>query len=485
MTEQEAYELCITDPKTAARNIVQVEQLQAVVISQAAHIEKLEARIKELEERLGLNSQNSSKPPSSDNTFTKSKKESPSPKRSTRKRGGQKGHTGNTLKQTDHPDRIVSLSASCCNHCQHPLHEEDTIEVQKRQVFDIQITMESTEYRAPTYRCPVCHQTTKPSFPEHVKARAQYGKSLQALVAYLSTYQMLPYERITQMIEDMTGHRIATGTLYAILKRCHQSLKPFENSLKEALSHQKVLHGDETGLNVQSVLHWVHVLSSSKFSFFLPHAKRGKEAMDTMAVLPTFTGILMHDHWSSYHRFEQITHVFCNAHILRELQYVIDFEKAEWAERLQHLFQDMIVAKKHANGHLSPQQIEQFVQTYESILQDAYQYYPPPDRKAKRGRIKQPKGKNLLDRLSKYQEGHLLFLHDPDVPFTNNQAERDLRMIKVKEKISGCFASMEGAQVFCRIRSYISTLKKNDMPLLQGLANALMGDCFMPVGVGC
>ena len=374
MTEQEAYELCITDPKTAARIIVQVEQLQSVVISQADHIEKLEARIKELEEKLGLNSQNSSKPPSSDDPFAKGKKESSSNKGSVKKRGGQKGHAGHTLQQTLHPDKIVSLTSSCCKHCHHPLHEEDSVDVQKRQVYDIQITMEATEYRAAIYRCPACSQTTRSPFPEDVKAQAQYGEKLQALVAYLNTYQMLPYERIAQMIEDMTGHQIATGTLHGFLRRHDRALKPFEIELKKALLNQKLLHGDETGINIQSVLHWVHVLSCDKLSFFLPHATRGKTAMVAVCVLPKFSGILVHDHWSPYHRFEQITHAFCNAHILRELQRVIDFEKAAWAKRMQELLQAMIGAKKRADGHLSSQQIAHFIHNYETILQEAYRY---------------------------------------------------------------------------------------------------------------
>jgi len=474
MTEQEAIELCRNDPKTAAKIILRVEHL--------------EAQIKVLEDKLSLNSQNSSKPPSTDNKLNKPKKNK-STQSSKKRRGGQKGHKGTTLKMVTDPDKVVSLRSSHCRSCHCLLGDTDSVKIEKRQLFDIEIRRVITEYRAHTHKCPACGCLNKASFPEEIKAPAQYGDNLKAFVAYLNTYQMLPYERIAEMIEDLTRHPIGTGTLYSFLEKQYRALEPFEARLKESLLQEEVLHGDETGINTQAKLHWVHILSSSSSSFFLPHPKRGKEAMEAMGILPEYEGILLHDHWAPYRHFDRIHHSFCNAHILRELKGVVTFEGAQWAKDMHRVLTEMShtvnQARKSPKGALSSGQIEKFTQAYEKILQAAYRYYPPPDRKKKGGRVKQPKGKNLLDRLSKYQEGHLLFLNNPNVPFTNNQAERDLRMIKVKEKISGCFASVKGSEIFCRLRSYISTLKKNDVPVLQAMKDALRGQCYMPAGVGC
>ena len=480
MTEQEAIELCKNDPKAAAKIIIMVEKLQELVALQ-------EIRIKELEERLNMNSSNSSKPPSTDNKLKKDKKGTTSSKK---KRGAQKGHKGNTLKMSAAPNKVEHLEPMKCECCGKSLKKCDSLKIERRQLFDLpKIEMYITEYQAHTKRCPHCHTLNKAEFPVDINSSAQYGNKLKSFVSYLNAYQMLPYERITELIEDLTSHKISTGTIYNFLNTHYDTLEDFEEILKQKLLNEEVLHSDETGINVAKKLHWIHVASSSLFTYYMLHIKRGNIAMDEMGILPSFKGILIHDHWKPYNKYTDITHSYCNAHILRELDGITQNNKVQWSQDMHSLLTKMNIAvhkaKNSDKGCISANQIKKFTKNYEKIIKAAFNLYPlaksPP--KKQKGKLKQPKAKNLLDRLSNYQNETLRFLNDFRVPFTNNQAEKDLRMIKVKEKISGSFVSFKGGEIFCRIRSYISTLKKNKLPVFKGLESALSGDLLLPVGV--
>ena len=309
-------------------------------------------------------------------------------------------------------------------------------------------------------------------------------------MSYLNAYQMLPYERISETIQDLTSHKISIGTIYNFLNTHYDKLEKFETTLKQSLLREDVLHSDETGVNVKAKLHWIHVVSSSVMTYYMLHQKRGRVAMDDMGIIPNYNGILVHDHWTPYNHYE-CTHSYCNAHILRELNGITEKENVIWSQDMHTLLTNMNIAvykaKESDKIQLSQPQIQKFIKNYGKIIQSANNYYPPPDKSIKnsRGRPKQAKGKNLLDRLSKYQAGTLRFLNDFHVPFTNNLAERDLRMIKVKEKISGSFASFKGGEIFCRIRSYISTLKKNNIAVLKGLRDTLAGKSYVLIGVEC
>ena len=483
MTEEEAIELCKNDPKAAAKIIIMVEKLQELVALQ-------EIRIKELEEKLGMNSKNSSKPPSTDNKFNKGngrKRETSS----NNKRGAQNGHKGKTLKISATPDKIEYLMPTVCSCCGKSLKKCDSLKNEKRQVFDLpKIEMYITEYQSHTKECSHCHTLNKAEFPSEVKSSTQYGNKLKSFVSYLNTYQMLPYERITELIEDLTSQKISTGTIYNFLNTHHKQLENFEAILKKELINEEVLHSDETGINIAKKLHWIHVASSSKFTYYMLHAKRGQVAMDDMAILPNYKGIVVHDHWKPYNKYTNCKHSYCNAHILRELNGVWDNNKVQWSQDMHLLLTKMNIevhkAKDKGKQSLSRYKIKKFTKNYEKIIQSALKLYLPPTNsppKKKRGRIKQPKAKNLLDRLLIYQVETLRFLNDFRVPFTNNQAEKDLRMIKVKEKISGSFISFKGGEIFCRIRSYISTLKKNNLSVLKGLESILSGELLLPVGV--
>ena len=483
MTEQEAIEFCKNNPEAAAKIILMVEELKRIIATQ-------EIRIKELEAKLNMNSSNSSKPPSTDNKLTKTKNKNSS--KSKKRRGAQKGHKGKSLKLVANADKVEILMPTKCKCCNKSLKNINSLKFEKRQLFDLPtVKMYVTEYQAYSVECKNCHTINKAEFPDNINATTQYGDNLKSFVSYLNAYQMLPYERISEIIEDLTTHKISTGSIYNFLNTHYDKLESYEKTIKQLLLKKDILHSDETGINIQGTLHWIHLASTSTMTYYMLHQKRGKVAMDDMGIIPNYKGILVHDHWSVYNKYNNCTHSYCNAHLLRELKGVSEKENVKWSEDMHTLLTNMNIAvcraKENNKQELSLAQIQKFIKYYEKITLSANNYYPPPDKNAQkaRGRPKQEKGKNLLDRLSKYQDETLRFLSDFRVPFTNNLAERDLRMIKVKEKISGSFASFKGGEIFCRIRSYISTLKKNNIAVLAGLRNALADKAYVPVGVGC
>jgi len=483
MTNQEAIEFCKTNPQSAAQIILRVEQLEALVVAQKEQIKKLESQ-------LNMNSKNSSKPPSTDNKLKKDKKDKKKQAFSKNKRGGQKGHKGHTLKISQTPDKVEHLIPTECSCCGKSLENSKSINVEKRQVFDIPpVKIQVTEYQAHTKECPHCHAHNKAKFPENVKSPVQYGNRLKAFVSYLNAYQMIPYERIVEFIEDLTNHRISTGTVYNFLHIHYNQLKNFETILQKELISKEILHSDETGINIKAKLHWIHVASSSKLTYYMLHTKRGKDAINDMNIIPNYKGILVHDHWAAYNKYTNCSHSYCNAHVLRELEGITQNDNVQWSKDMHTLLTTMNKAVHRAKDNnkesLSDAQIKKFTKSYEKITKSALKLYPlskPPDKKQK-GKQKQSKAKNLLDRLLKYKNEHLRFISDFRVPFTNNQAEKDLRMIKVKEKISGSFASFKGGEMFCRIRSYISTLKKNKLSVFKGLESVLNGELVLPMGV--
>ena len=431
-----------------------------------------------------MNSSNSSKPPSSDNKLTKKKA---TQKSSEKKRGGQKGHEGKNLKRVEIPDKIVSLKSEVCGGCNRDISKVESSQIIKRQVFDLPpMNIEVTEYQRHKVCCPNCQKVNQEAFPSHVKAVTQYGSGLKSFVSYLNAHHMLPYERISELIEDIVKHKISTGSIYNFLSENYDNLEGFEEELKKRLLQEEVLHADETGVNVQGKLKWIHTATCETAVHYGIHNKRGKEAIDNIDILPKYQGILLHDHWRPYNKYIHITHSYCNAHILRELQAEIDKNDKIWAKELQTLLTEsnkMVKDyKEEGKASLSKEIRDKIIKKYEKITTKALKSYPPPKNQKKRGKPKQEKGKNLLDRLIRYQEETLRFIDDFRVPFTNNMAERDLRMIKVKQKISGTFASFRGAEFFCRIKSFIATLKKNNLSVLDGLKNCYTLQPMKPLG---
>jgi len=420
-------------------------------------------------ERLNLNSNNSSKPPSSDPNREKKKRES-----SGLKRGGQQGHAGTTLKQVDDADEIEEI---LIDRSTLPAKSFTHVGFERRQVVDIDIRRVVTEYRAEVLKDENGKRYVAP-FPEGVTRPVQYGNGIKAHAVYLSYFQLLPYARIEDYFRDQLQIPISSGTICNFNQDASKLLEPFETWLTGALTKSSVLHADETGINVDGKRHWLHCNSNRSLTYYYPHTKRGKEAMDEMGVLPHFSGVLCHDHWKPYYRYE-CRHALCNAHHLRELERAWEQDKQQWAKQMQKLLCEMNDAVHDAGGSLPTEAGDAFRKRYRTLLLEADTECPPPDdgkRKGQRGRMKRSKSRNLLERLRDFEDDVLRFMDMPDVPFTNNQGENDLRMTKVQQKISGCFRSIDGATAFCRCRSYLSTCRKQGLSSSEALRLLFEGD---------
>jgi transposase len=440
-------------------------------------IVQLEEKVRELESRLNKNSSNSSKPPSSDGLKRKPKSLRG---QSNKKSGGQPGHIGKSRPQVDNPDQIITHSPVNCIECQAALKEAAGSCVERRQVFDLpQPKIEVTEHRVEEKQCPCCGRVNRASFPDNVRGPTQYGDRVQALVAYFAHQHFIPIDRICQIFEDLFGVSISSGTCANIDDKLFCNLASFEASLKLYLIAAQVLHFDESGIRCEKKLHWVHVASSQAATFYTMHSKRGQEAMDAADILPQYTGYAVHDHWFPYFSYQQAVHALCNAHHLRELTFVHEEEKEDWAKEMKDL---LILGNnevdKHAEVGILPKEIlERIEKRYDQIVQCGLDYHAKliPFPASKRGKTKQRSGLNLLNRLKEKKSCVLLFLHNFAIPFTNNQGEQDIRMVKLKQKISGCFRTVRGGEMFCRIRSYLSTSRKQGWNIWDVLTEAIKG----------
>jgi transposase len=427
-----------------------------------ASMKLLLALVSLLIDRLGLNSRNSSKPPSSDPNRPKGKK--PVGKR---KPGGQKGHDGKTLQPFSEPDRIEKIEV---DRSKLPEGQYKDAGYETRQVVDIDISRIVTEYRAQVLE-DENNKRYVAEFPEGVTRPVQYGTSVKAHAVYLSQYQLVPYARIEDMFADQYGLPLSCGSVYNFNEDAYKRLELFESLVKEKLIHSQLIHVDETGINIDGTRLWLHSASNDRWTLFFPHGKRGSVAMDDMGIIPKFKGILCHDHWKPYFKYD-CEHALCNAHHLRELERAFEQDKQQWAREMQDLLIQMNKAVNDAGGQLNAETTADYTKKYRAILEKAQTECPPPsedERRSSRGRIKRSKARNLLERLMNFEKETLRFLNDPLVPFTNNQGENDIRMTKVQQKISGCFRSQKGADIFCRVRSYISTCRKNGMRASEAL----------------
>lgn len=440
-------------------------------------IQQLQTQVHDLEARLAKNSSNSSKPPGSDGLRRQPKSQRD---KSGKKPGGQQGHAGKGLQQIENPHVIVTYAPTSCGGCGSSLNGVNGSCAERRQVFDIpQPTVEVTEHRVEQKKCPCCGEVNRASFPENVRGPVQYGERVQALAVYFAHQHFIPVDRVCQIFEDIFGIALSPGTCSNIDEQIFQKLESFERGLKAHLLAAYVLHFDETGMRCEKKLHWVHVASSQMATLYSIHAKRGQEAMDEAGILPVFKGIAVHDHWFPYFTYEQLVHGLCNAHHLRELTFVHEEEKENWAKLMKDL---LILAKQEVEKHQEQRALPRATvllieQAYAQITASGLEYHAqlPPLPKGKRGRQKQRDGKNLLDRLNEKRDCVLRFMYDFSVPFTNNQGEQDIRMVKLKQKIAGSFRTSRGGQIFCRIRGYISTARKQGWNVWDALANAIRG----------
>ncbi len=351
---------------------------------------------------------------------------------------------------------------------------------EQRQVFDIpQPKINVTEHRVEEKKCSCCGKTTRASFPEHIRGPVQYGDRVRALIAYFSHEHYIPVDRVCEIFEDIFGVPLSPGTCSNVDEGIFTNLEVFEAGLKVYLLATSVLHFDETGMRCEKKLHWVHVASSQMATLFTMHTKRGQEAMDEAGILPKFRGKAVHDHWFPYFAYRQVKHGLCNAHHLREVTFVYEQKQEDWARRMHDvlILANNAVKDHEEQGALSPNILFQIEQDYQQILLDGLAYHAslPPLPTGKRGKQKQRDGKNLLDRLSEKRHCVLRFIHDFSVPFTNNQGERDIRMVKLKQKIAGSFRAFKSGEIFCRVRSYISTSRKQGWNIWDALTDAIRG----------
>jgi transposase len=475
--QQQALQL----QKTTA-DLTTAQEMLLLLTEQAQQVQQqitaLKNQIHALEARLNKDSHNSSKPPSSDGL---GKKPTPHSLRPTtgRKQGGQKGHPGNTLSFIETPDQRIAHTPTCCQGCGASLAGAEVVAEQRRQVVDLPpLRLEVTEHIAQSRRCR-CGVTTLAAFPQEASEPLQYGPRLKALAVYLRDYQLLPFARTSQLLTDIFGATLCKATLANTLCECSTRLQPLCEATRKALIASAVLHCDETGMRVGGKLHWVHSASTAGLTYYTCHANRGKQGSDAAKVLPSFTGTAVHDAWCSYGQYS-CNHALCNAHHLRELIPFAE-EGAVWAKDMIALLVQIKTAVERAQiqqrEHLSPLLEARFEGRYQKLLKQGYIQNPPPEHppQNKRGRPKQTPARNLLLRLDTNRKHVLAFMYDFAIPFDNNLAERDLRMIKLRQKISGGFRTLTGAEAFCCVRGYLSTLRKQGKNVLSALESVFRG----------
>jgi transposase len=459
-----------------------LKKLVAELLPLKEQLAQAHARIKDLEDRLAQDSRTSSKPPSSDGLARLPR----SSRRPSGKRpGGQRGHPGHTLTMVEQPEEVVRHRPEVCSQCGEDLSAVAGSLAERRQVLDVpEIRLVAHEHQIEAICCPTCHTISLGSFPASVTAPVQYGPHLQALAVYLHQGQLLPTARTCEALAALCGCQIAEGTLIGWSELAAERLAPTLERIAELLVASGLQHGDETGIRVYGMLHWLHVNCTRFLTHLSWHASRGREAMDEIGIWPRFGGRGIHDRLVSYDAYT-CAHSICGAHLVRDCAAVAQQEHQEWAGEMQDFLLDLHDACQqwrllHLTSVPTPER-DDWVARYFEILAAGYAAQPPPPASCARsrtGRRKQSKAKNLLDALLGRAEQVLALLDDLRIPFTNNQAERDLRWAKVQQKIAGTFRSATGATAFCRIRSYLSTMQKQGHPMLSALTAVFHGHPF-------
>jgi transposase len=477
------------EPKYEASDLMDLTkpELIAIILKQQDIIIHLEERIRALEEMMHKDSHNSHTPPSqSPHVTIKNLRE-----KTGKIRGGQTGHPGKTLEMVSQPTYIVAYKVTRCDRCGKELSAIPAEGYERRQVFDIPpIVCEVTEYQAEKKRCSCGHLTTA-LFPETVNAPVQYGINIQCLLTILSAYEYLSYNRISELTEQLTGYRVNESTVYSFQDKLYENLVDFEEKSKLQLTQSEVIHNDETGIAVEGKRRWLHLSATSELTHYAVDTKRGKEATDRIGILPLFHGTSIHDGWKPYFGYKECRHGLCNAHHLRELTFFGEEEKAAWATSLKNLLLSakakVAKARDESQAHLDLVSLQSIEGQYREILEAAMRVngeaakasQPPAVKTGRKGRLKKTKQQNFIERLLEYKESVLAFVYDFRVPFDNNLAERDIRMMKLKDKVSGTFRSPHGADCFARIRGYISTVRKNGGNVFEEIKNAFCGQPFL------
>lgn len=444
------------------------------------------ARIQALEDQLAKNSSNSSKPPSSDGMKKPAKKRSL--RRSSGKKGGaQLGHPGHRLEMSSQPDRTERRSVEQCAHCQASLEEIDAVRIGQRQEYELPpLRLLVTEYQVEVKVCPECGQETQAEFPAGITQPTQYGPAFKALLSYFNQVHFIPLERVNEICRDVFDQPVGEGTIITANNQVAETIEPVNERIQQYLIEtEETVHFDETGIRVDKKLYWVHSASTQRATCYHIDPKRGQEGIDRAGVLPERTGNSMHDDWASYYGYEKAQHASCNAHHLRDLDFLQEQHPQAWEGEMVKCLIDIKkaveTAKAQGLSNLPKEQSDAFQARYDQLVEQGLALNPAPERPpGKRGKIKQPPPKNLLDRFSVHKQAVLAFMYDFKVPFDNNLAERDIRMVKLKQKISGCFRSRDGSKVFCLIRGYLSTARKNGVSAFDALKMAMCKAPYVP-----
>jgi transposase len=491
MTRSEIQSLYHAGPEAVITAVEQllatVAEQQRVIAEQQAAILRLTAQVKQLQDRLATNSHNSSKPPSSDGLARKTKARR---EKSGKKPGGQPGHQGQTLTMVDDPDQTLAHLPERCAACQASLAAVPATEITRRQVFDLPpLALAVTEHQVGTRVCPGCGHPNRGEFPAWVTQPVQYGPRLLSFVVYLLIFQLVPYERVTELVADLWGTGLSEGTIYTAVQRCFAGLAATAEQIKAGIRAARWAGFDETGGRIAGKLQWCHTASTPLLTHLEWHPKRGREALEAIDLFPRLGGCALHDAWSPDLWYDG-EHALCNAHHLRELTYLVERDGQAWAQGMIEL---LLSAKARGEAArevgataLDPATVAAVAAEYQRLLAAGWAANPRGDPEAgavagkPRGRGKQSQAQNLLQRLGQYARETLAFVHDLEIPFDNNQAERDLRMIKVQQKVSGCFRSSAGADYYARIRSYISTMRKQGQPILFAIEQVFYGHPLVP-----
>jgi len=496
MTHQEAEAIYDAGKETVVRVLLELSRkvdqlttdfaaLKAENAALRAECQTLRERVQTLEEQVAKDSHNSHKPPSSDG-LDKPKPKSLRPK-SDRPTGGQPGHPGHTLRMVEKPDRIVPHRVERCSGCGRSLAGQKPDRVERRQVHDLpEPKLEVTEHQAEVKTCP-CGCVNRAAFPPEAAAPVQYGPRVKSVAVYLGEYQLLPFDRLAEIMRDLFAcESFSEGTLANFKADCSRRLEPVEAAIRDLAAVAPVAGFDETGVRATGSLHWLHTVSTRLLTWYYAHKRRGREAIDAAGILADYRGRAIHDCWKSYFDYG-CDHGLCNGHLLRELIFLWEQQSQKWAKAMiDHLLAiKEAVATASAAGLIALPTAEQecFLKGYERIVKAGYAQNPaaePAPGPKRRGRRKQSKARNLLDRFRDHPDSVLAFMRDFAVPFDNNQSERDLRMMKLRQKISGTFRSFQALVNFCRIRGYVSTARKNGLNALDALQRVFLGNPFVP-----
>jgi len=450
-----------------------LEQAEKRIAVLEAENTTLKSENAELKARLNQNSKNSSKPPSSEGY----QKKPALPRSKKGRQGGQKGHRGRTLQQVAHPDHIIACRPDPCK-CGHGFTNDELILAERRQVFDLpKPRLEVKEYQIQKATCPHCGIVSRGTAPEGVCAPVQYGNGVKAYMVLLGTHFTVPFKKVQLLFSDLFGYPINESTAWSAGQLCYDKLALTEEIIKDKIAASPIGHADETGIRVEGGLHWLHTATTLRHTYLFAHKKRGRLALRSeKSLLPRFTGWLVHDCWSSYFKFHGFKHAICGAHILRELEGLIENHQSKWAKTLKtfllHLY--------HMPFEERVKRRDQLCGRFDHICSIGKQHEPAPVKtKGKRGRDKRTKGRNLVERIIREKKAVLAFAFNSHVPFTNNLAERDIRPIKVKQKVSNCFRTLQGADIYARVQGFISTARKNNRNVFLELSHTFEGHNFI------